>query len=99
MAKKFDSTSTESQYGAVIGDLNTPKEDEYDASKTQGKKGMKTNRINMGFSPENYEYLRVMSGIRSMTITKFVNFIIEEDRKQNADLYIKARDLKNSIKS
>jgi hypothetical protein len=97
MAKKFDGTSTESQYGAVIGELNTPKESEYNAASTQGKKGMKKDRMNMGFTPENYEFLRVMAGIHKMTITKYTNHIIEEERKRNADLYIKARDLMNSI--
>lgn len=100
--KKFDSTSTESQYQAMIGTLNTPKEEPqkeegYSAASTQGKKGMKKDRMNMGFSPENYEYLRIMAGIHKMTITKYTNRIIEEDRKRNADLYIKARDLMNSI--
>jgi hypothetical protein len=97
MAKKFDGTSTESQYGAVIGELNTPKETEYNSASTQGKKGMKKDRMNMGFTPENYEFLRVMAGIHKMTITKYTNHIIEEERKRNADLYIKARDLMNSI--
>ena len=101
MAKKFDSASTESQYGAMIGNLDTPKAepqtDEYSAASTQGKKGKKMDRMNMGFSPENYEYMRIMAGIHKMTITKYVNHIIEEDRKRNADLYIKARDLMNSI--
>lgn len=95
--KKYDGTSTESQYGAFIGELNTPKETEYNAASTQGKKGMKKDRMNMGFTPENYEFLRVMAGIHKMTITKYTNHIIEEERKRNADLYIKARDLMNSI--
>lgn len=97
MAKKFDGASTESQYGAVIGELNTPKETDYNAASTQGKKGMKKDRMNMGFSPENYEYMRVMAGMHKMTITKFVNRVIEEDRKRNADIYIKARDLMKEL--
>ena len=97
MAKKFDGTSTESQYGAVIGKLDTPKTEEYNSATTQGKKGKKMDRMNMGFSPENYEYLRIMAGIHKMTITKYTNHIIEEDRKRNADLYIKARDLMSSL--
>lgn len=99
MAKKFDTPSTESQYGAMIGNLDAPKETEYEASSTQGKKGMKKDRMNMGFTPENYEFLRVMAGIHKMTITKYTNHIIEEERKRNADLYIKARDLMNSLNS
>ena len=103
--KKFDGTSTESQYSAMLDKLNTPepakedppKETEYNAASTQGKKGMKKDRMNMGFSPENYEYLRIMAWANKMTITKYVNHIIEEDRKQNADRYIKVRDLMNSI--
>jgi hypothetical protein len=96
--KNFDTASTESQYGAVLGKLNTnePKA-EFSSAATQGKKGKKLDRMNMGFSPENYEYLRTMAGIHKMTITAYVNYIIEQDRKNNTDLYIKARDLMNSL--
>ena len=106
MAKTFKDQSTESQYGNILGQLDTPAaaeapaeavKPEFSSASTQGKKGKKLDRMNMGFSPENYEYLRIMAGIHKMTITAYVNYIIEQDRKNNTDLYIKARDLMNSI--
>ena len=100
MAKGFkdQDKSTESQYGAIIGNLNNAEtETEYDSKATQGKAGKKLDRMNMGFSKENYEYLRIMAGIHQVSITKYVNHIIEQDRKNNADLYIKARDLTKEL--
>ena len=53
--------------------------------------------MNMGFSSENYEFLRVMAGIHKMSITKYVNHLIEEERRRSADLYNKAKDLMNNL--
>lgn len=71
--------------------------EEYDARKTQGKAGMKLERMNMGFSKENYEFLRVMAGIHKMSITKYVNHLIEDERRRSADLYAKAKELMNDL--
>lgn len=47
---------------------------------TQGRKGLKLPRINMGFSPENHDWLRLRSRQRGMTITEFVNEILDRER-------------------
>ena len=47
---------------------------------TQGRKGLKVPRINMGFSPENHDWLRLRSRQRGMTITEFVNEILDRER-------------------
>lgn len=47
---------------------------------TQGRKGFKVSRINMGFSPENHDWLRLRSRQRGMTITEFVNKILDRER-------------------
>lgn len=48
---------------------------------TQGRKGQKLPRINLGFSTENHEYLRKESRRRGLTITAFINQIIDDYRK------------------
>lgn len=45
---------------------------------TQGRKGVKLKRINMAFSDDNYEYIRFESRRRGLSITQFVNQIIDE---------------------
>ena len=96
MAKKKDLASA---IGAMLPDVQQAQDtiEEYDARKTQGKAGMKLERMNMGFSSENYEFLRVMAVIHKMSITKYVNHLIEEERRRSADLYNKAKDLMNNL--
>ncbi len=50
---------------------------------TQGRKGMKLNRINMGFSDVNYEFIRFQARYKGLTMTQFVNGIIDNFRKEN----------------
>lgn len=49
---------------------------------TQGIKGKKLPRINMAFSSETYEYIKRESRIRGLSATAFVNYIIEEYKKE-----------------
>lgn len=48
---------------------------------TQGKIGEKLKRINLAFSDENHDYVRLESRRRGKSITQFVNEIIEEYRQ------------------
>lgn len=98
MAKKnFTENAVTPFYQAVEAEVTQEAQGTYDARNTQGKAGKKADRMNMAFSPENYEFLRVMAGIHKMTITKYVNHVIEEERKRNTDLYIRARDLMKDL--
>lgn len=45
--------------------------------RTQGRKGCKAPRINMAFTPVNYEFLKRESKKNGETITQFANRIIE----------------------
>lgn len=47
---------------------------------TQGRNGEKLKRINLAFSDENHDYVRLESRRRGKSITQFVNAIIEEYR-------------------
>lgn len=47
---------------------------------TQGKKGHKSPRINMAFSPENHAWIKEQSRMNGMSITEFVNQILDRER-------------------
>lgn len=98
MAKKnFTENAVTPFYKAVEADVTQDAQEEYDARNTQGKAGMKAARINMAFSPANYEFMQVMAHAHKMTITKYVNHVMEEERKRSADKYQKAKDLMDSL--
>ena len=63
------------------------------AMKTQGRKGLKLPRINMAFTPDNYNYLKVMSRARGETLTEFCNFVLTQSLNVNRDLYEEAQVL------
>ena len=60
---------------------------------TQGKKGQKLPRINMAFSPENHEYLEIVSRIDGISKTDFVNRLIAKDRSRRSDEVEKAKSV------
>lgn len=49
--------------------------------RTQGRAGMKASRINMAFKPSNLDYLHKIAGIKQVSLTAYVNSLIEADRK------------------
>ena len=82
----------------VHDDQNTQAvQDTQQVQYTQGRKGMKQPRINMAFTPENLGYLRTMAGIKGISITKYVNDLILQDREKNADTYNEAKRITESI--
>ena len=85
------------KYIKALSEEKNQTQEAYDARNTQGQAGKKADRMNMAFSPANYEFMRVMAGIHKMTITKYVNHLIEEERKRSADLYEKAKALMDNL--
>ena len=69
------------------------------SQQTTGKKGIKMPRINLAFTPDNYEFIKVMAQVRGQTQTKFINEILTIARENNADLYKKAIAFRNSFKA
>ena len=61
--------------------------------RTQGRKGCKLPRINMAFTPENYEYIRVLARITGKSMTEFTNCICDEYREKHHDLYDQAKNI------
>ena len=54
----------------------------------QGVKGTKALRINMAFTDDVYRYITLMSKIKGVSMTKFVNDIMEKDMQKN-EAYLK----------
>ena len=68
-----------------------------DTLKTAGHKGCKLPRINLAFSPEVYDYVRTMSKVSGVTLTEFVNKILQQSLEDNRAVYEKAVDFRNSL--
>ena len=54
--------------------------------------------MNMAFSVSNYEFLRVMAGWEEVTITTYVNRLIEAERIRSAEQYKQIKELKSTWK-
>lgn len=67
--------------------------------KTQGRKGCKAIRINMAFTPENHEFIKVMSKASGNTMTEFTNLVISAYRKEHPELMEQAQAFLNTINS
>lgn len=65
--------------------------------KTQGRKGCKAIRINMAFTPENHEYIKVMAKVTGKTMTEFANLAIERYRTEHPDLYEQAKAIIDNL--
>lgn len=53
---------------------------------TQGRKGEKLPRMNMGFFGNNLEYIQKMSRLRGMTMTEYLNELIDIDKEKNKEI-------------
>ena len=64
----------------------------------QGVKGSKALRINMAFDDDVYRYIHLMSKIKGMTMTEFVNDIVAKDMKGKSDYLNSVEALVNLAK-
>lgn len=62
-----------------------------------GRKGVKMKRINLAFTPSNYEFIKIMARVRGQNLTEFVNDILTRTREENADVYARAIEFRNSL--
>lgn len=67
------------------------------AHTTQGKKGQRLPRINMAFSTANLDYLQVISRIEGVSITEYVNRLIEADMEARKDIIDQVRNLLKEV--
>lgn len=107
MAKDFSGINTGRVYGAIEQATSTkgqqgkasPQEQAERASalKTQGRKGCKAIRINMAFTPENHEFIKVTARATGKTMTEFTNLVIERYRTEHPEIFEKAKELIDSL--
>lgn len=67
--------------------------------KTQGKKGIKLPRINMAFTPENYNYIKTMAAVNGSSLSEYLNTIITKDLQANKKLYNKVLHIQDDLNS
>ena len=64
---------------------------------TQGRKGCKAIRINMAFTPDNHEFIKVMAKISGKTMTEFTNLVIERYRSEHPEIFDQAKAIIESL--
>ena len=109
MAKNFEQMKTTSVYGAVAqatGDIHARstagKEEQAEraaAMQTQGRKGCKAKRINMAFTPGNYEFIKVMAKASGRTMTEFTNLVIAAYQREHPEIMEQAHGFLDVINS
>ena len=70
-----------------------------EALQTQGRKGCRATRINMAFTPENHEFIKVMAKASGKTMTEFTNLVITAYRREHPELMEQANAFLSTINS
>lgn len=110
MAKKFEineagagalleSVGAKAKKGSYTQKAATPEEKaEREAEgRTQGRKGCKAPRINIAFTSENWDFLRVMAKLKGQNMTQFCNEIITQYREAHGETYQKLKKLAEEL--
>ncbi len=63
------------------------------AGRTQGRAGCKLIRFSAAFSSENFQFIQIMSRINGMTMTSFLDLIVQRYREANSDVFKSARKI------
>ena len=58
---------------------------------TQGRKGVKAERINMAFSPSNIAFIRTMAKASGVSMTEFVNLVIAAYQREHPEFMEQAQ--------
>lgn len=107
--KSFEQMQTGSVYG-TIEQATSSKGQQGTASKaeqaeraanlqTQGRKGCKAFRINMAFTPDNHEFIRVMAKASGHTMTEFTNMVIAAYQREHPEIMEQAHAFLATINS
>ena len=108
--KDFSSVNTGRVYNAITEATAQPEQHERkvyteqeaqelrQAGKTQGRKGCKAIRINMAFTPDVHQYIKIMARARGQSVTEFTNYVFRQSMEQNKDLYEQSKSFVKSFK-
>ena len=69
------------------------------ALKTQGRKGAKAIRINLAFTPENHEFVKIMAKATGKTMTEFTNIVIAAYRREHPEIMERAKGFLDFVNS
>lgn len=61
--------------------------------RTQGKKGVKLNRVAASFTPEALEYIKVMSKIRGESMSEFIERVLMQHKAENMAQFEAAKQI------
>lgn len=67
--------------------------------RTQGRKGCKAVRINMAFTPDNHEFIKVLARASGRTMTEFTNLVIAAYRGEHPELMEQAAQFLETVNS
>lgn len=109
MAKDFSSMNTNRVFN-TINQATTNRGQQAEAGpeekaeraadlKTQGRKGCKAVRINMAFSPENHEFIRIMAKATGRSMTEFTNLIISAYQREHPEIMEQAKGFLATVNS
>lgn len=65
--------------------------------KTRGRKGCKAIRFNASFTPENHDFLVTMSSATGTSMTKFLNILVTEYRREHPDVVESAKKVLKTV--
>lgn len=71
----------------------TDTQEVYEARRTQGRKGMKLQRMNISLTPSEYEHLRLMSSITGQSATRYIGALIQKDAEAKKDVSEKLKKI------
>ena len=54
-------------------------------------------RITMSWTRENYDHITVMAALKGMSMTAYVNTLVDADRERNGGVVRRARELAEEI--
>lgn len=107
--KDFAGLKTSRVYGAIEqatgkeGQQTTASQEEQAERmaemKTQGRKGCKAIRINMAFTPDNHEFIKVLARASGRTMTDFTNLVISAYRREHPELMEQAAQFLETVNS
>lgn len=65
--------------------------------KTSGRKGCGLPRVNFAFKPSIYEYVNTMARVSGISMTEFINKVLEDHMQEHQELYNKALEFRNQL--
>lgn len=86
MKKEFDAINTDPVYDTISNATAAPEPD------PKKKRAASRETISLVIDKEASEYMRTMANMLNISYSNFINTLLHEHEKKNADLYKKAKE-------